>query len=111
MDNIIWTDITAFGGYAITANHELWSWGLSDDGEQPKKILDNVAQISSSNLVLTDDGELVVQVRIGRNVYGPKASIFMLRQNDLITLSGVEHICSHFWLSVRMEKRWVQQNF
>ena len=59
MDNIIWTDITAFGGYAITANHELWSWGLSDDGEQPKKILDNVAQISSSNLVLTDDGELV----------------------------------------------------
>ena len=38
MDNIIWTDITAFGGYAITANHELWSWGLSVDGEHLKNI-------------------------------------------------------------------------
>ena len=33
-------------------------------------------------------------------VYGPKTSIFMQRQNDLISLSGVEHICSHFLWSL-----------
>lgn len=59
MDNVVWTDITTYGGYAVTANHELWSWGLSDNGEQPEKILDEAIQVSSSNLVLTEKGELI----------------------------------------------------
>ena len=59
MDNVVWTDITTYGGYAVTANHELWSWGLSDNGEQPEKLLDEAIQVSSSNLVLTEKGELI----------------------------------------------------
>ncbi len=59
MDNVIWADITAYGGYAITSNHELWAWGLANDQEQPKKVLDGAIQVSSSNLFLTETGRLL----------------------------------------------------
>lgn len=59
MDNVIWVDITDYGGYAVTADHELWAWGLSDDSIGPEKMLDGIARVCSNNTAITEDGKLV----------------------------------------------------
>lgn len=98
MDNVIWADVTAYGGYAVTSNHELWSWGLVNDGEQPKKVLDGVLQVSSSNLVLTENGELLsLEYDYGTNAFStPKKLLSNVIQcnSDLgITQDGYLWIC------------------
>lgn len=59
MDNVIWTDASYFGGYAITASHELWAWGLSPDSTGPEKMLDGVSRVCSNNTAITEDGKLL----------------------------------------------------
>lgn len=59
MDNVIWADTTYYGGYAVTAGHELWAWGLSASSAGPEKLLDGIARVCSNNTAVTVDGKLV----------------------------------------------------
>lgn len=59
MDNVVWADASYFGGYAVTAGHELWAWGLSADSTGPEKLLDGVSRVCSNNTAIMEDGELV----------------------------------------------------
>lgn len=59
MDSVIWADTTDYGGYAVTAGHELWAWGLSEDSAGPEKLLDGIARVCSNNTAITEDGKLV----------------------------------------------------
>lgn len=59
MDNVVWADASYFGGYAVTAGHELWAWGLSTDSTGPEKLLDGVSLVCSNNTAVTEDGRLL----------------------------------------------------
>lgn len=59
MDNVIWADASYYGAYAVTAAHELWGWGLSEDFDGPEKLLENVTMAAASNMAVTDNGDLL----------------------------------------------------
>lgn len=58
-DDVIWVDLTSYGGYAVTSSYELWGWGFSHNEPRPEKLLDGVIQASSGHLALTPQGELL----------------------------------------------------
>lgn len=57
MEDVIWADVTSYGGYAVTAGHELWGWGLTSDGRKPHKLLElsGVLQVTSHDMALVMD--------------------------------------------------------
>ncbi len=59
MDNVIWVDAAYYGGYAVTADHELWGWGISKDSTGPEKLADGIVQVSGANTAITEQGELL----------------------------------------------------
>ena len=68
MDGAVWVGITACGGYAITAGHELWGWGLeSGDVSGPRKLLDGVYQAGTGVALTarTGDGDLLRWEKVG----------------------------------------------
>lgn len=82
MDNAIWVGTTAYGAYAVTADHELWGWGLTHDSTTgPEKLLDDVCQ-AYGNKVLMLDGRLM------RWTSGPDGK---LDGEPELLLSGVTH--------------------
>lgn len=56
MDNVTWAQATGHGGLAVTADNELWGWGLDTIGRdnKPQKLADNV--LEGSWAVLIRDG-------------------------------------------------------
>lgn len=59
MDSVTWADTSPYGAYAVTAGHELWAWGLSDDSTSPEKMLDGISRVCSNNTAVTEDGKLL----------------------------------------------------
>lgn len=63
MEDVTWVGVTDYGGYAVTAGHELWGWGLTDqDTAAPRKLMDGVYQVGSMGTyltTLTEDGDLL----------------------------------------------------
>lgn len=57
MDNVTWVQGAGRGGLAVTADHELWGWGLDANGQdnQPQKLADNVLE-ASWNVLIRDGG-------------------------------------------------------
>lgn len=58
MDNVTWAQATGRGGLAVTADNELWGWGLNTvDGRdnKPQKLADNVLE-ASWNVLIRDGG-------------------------------------------------------
>lgn len=57
MDNVTWAQAIGRGGVAVTADHELWGWGLDANGQdnQPQKLADNVLE-ASWNVLIRDGG-------------------------------------------------------
>ena len=58
MDNVTWALATGRGGLAVTADYELWGWGLNTvDGRdnKPQKLADNVLE-ASWNVLIRDGG-------------------------------------------------------
>ena len=57
MDNVIWAQATGRGGLAVTAENELWGWGLDASGQdnKPQKLADNVLE-ASWNVLIRDGG-------------------------------------------------------
>lgn len=65
MDSVIWATVSNYGGYAITAEHELWGWGLFVDSNdpqfefaKPKKLFGGMIQVSTPHMALTETGSL-----------------------------------------------------
>ena len=63
MDGVVWVGITAYGGFAVTAGHELWGWGMDgSDSALPRKLLDGTYQaggVGMTQAALTLDGDLL----------------------------------------------------
>lgn len=57
MENVIWAEVSGSGGYAVTADHALWGWGLTGDAGKPQKLREDVA-MACYGWVLTTDGRL-----------------------------------------------------
>lgn len=57
MDNVTWALATGRGGLAVTADNELWGWGLDTIGRdnKPQKLADNVLE-ASWNVLVRDGG-------------------------------------------------------
>ncbi|MDE6589277.1 MAG: leucine-rich repeat protein, partial [Oscillospiraceae bacterium] len=62
MDGAVEVGVTAYGGWAVTADQELWAWGLTPDKDaKPEKLMSGVAEagdIGETFTALTQDGRL-----------------------------------------------------
>jgi len=57
MDHVTWAQAGGRGGLAVTADNELWGWGLDASGQdnKPQKLADNVLE-ASWNVLIRDGG-------------------------------------------------------
>ncbi|MDE7004245.1 MAG: S-layer homology domain-containing protein [Oscillospiraceae bacterium] len=57
MDHVTWVQAAGRGGLAVTADNELWGWGLDASGRdnKPQKLADNVLE-ASWNVLVRDGG-------------------------------------------------------
>lgn len=57
MDQVTWAQAAGRGGLAVTADNELWGWGLDASGRdnKPQKLADNVLE-ASWNVLIRDGG-------------------------------------------------------
>ncbi len=57
MDHVTWAQAAGRGGLAVTADNELWGWGLDASGQdnKPQKLADNVLE-ASWNVLVRDGG-------------------------------------------------------
>ena len=57
MDHVTWAQAAGRGGLAVTADNELWGWGLDASGRdnKPQKLADNVLE-ASWNVLIRDGG-------------------------------------------------------
>lgn len=62
MDSAVEVDVTAYGGWSVTANQELWAWGLTSDEEtKPEKLMAGAAgagDMGATSTALTQNGWL-----------------------------------------------------
>ena len=96
IEDATWVGVTDYGGYAVTAGHELWGWGLTgQDTAAPRKLMDGVYQVGSMGMylaTLTEDGDLL---RWGTDSMNPE-----------VLLSGVTH-CGASYAIRRDGSLWI----
>lgn len=56
MDDVIFTSVSGFGGYAILEDYSLWEWGITS--ADLEKVADNIACVHTGEAVTTT-GELI----------------------------------------------------
>lgn len=65
MDHVIWAEASYYGAYVVTADQELWAWGTAKDSTDIEKLADGVTLVSSADMAVTEQGDLLNWVCTG----------------------------------------------